>query len=63
MSVAFGREDGERSGIGRDIEAIFRVVHGDRINDAPGSLGLRRQDCANPGRPEALPEAVQLALC
>ena len=40
MSFAFGLEDGERSGIGRDIQAIFRVVHGDRINDAPGSLGL-----------------------
>lgn len=40
MSFAFRLEDGERSGIGRDIQAIFRVVHGDRINDAPGSLGL-----------------------
>jgi hypothetical protein len=42
MSFAFRLEDGERSGIGHDIEAIFRVVHGARINDAPGSLGLRR---------------------
>ena len=40
--VALRLEDGGRTGDGHDIDAIFRVVQGDRINNAPGSLGLER---------------------
>lgn len=36
--VALRLEDGGRTGDGHDIDAIFRVVQGDRINDAPGQV-------------------------
>lgn len=40
--VALRLEDVGRTGDGHDIDAIFRVVQGDRINNAPESLGLER---------------------